>query len=213
MTMNKDPESIFMSIQKVGQVKAFHICEPPASSEYLCRMVKARGPAPVLKTRKPRAKVDKWLAWTHSSQVNDRAPTPDCDSSPCGFHSDGCQVHSHWNKRKRRGSEESRKHNSFKSVATVSKITRFPSHGRVEWGGQEDGGSRGRGYMYTRGWFMLMYGRNQHNMVKQLSSKKNFLKKPWENSQMWEHASNFQWLPTYNRFQTHHSWWWWGGSC
>ena len=62
MTMNKDPESIFMSIQKVGQVKAFHICEPPASSEYLCRMVKARGPAPVLKTRKPRAKVDKWLA-------------------------------------------------------------------------------------------------------------------------------------------------------
>ena len=32
------------------------------------------------------------------------------------------------------------------------------------------GGSRGRGHMYTYGWFMLMYGRNQHNIVKQLSS-------------------------------------------
>ena len=43
MTMNKDPESTLISIPKVGQVKAFHICEPPASSEYLCRMGKARG--------------------------------------------------------------------------------------------------------------------------------------------------------------------------
>ena len=33
-------------------------------------------------------------------------------------------------------------------------------------------GSRGRGYMYTYGWFTLMYGRNQHNMVKQLSFRK-----------------------------------------
>ena len=28
----------------------------------------------------------------------------------------------------------------------------------------------GRGHMYTYGWFMLMYGRNQHNIVKQSSS-------------------------------------------
>ena len=26
------------------------------------------------------------------------------------------------------------------------------------------------GAMYTYGWFMLMYGRNQHNTVKQLAS-------------------------------------------
>ena len=32
-----------------------------------------------------------------------------------------------------------------------------------------EGGSRGRGRMYTYGWFMLMFGRNQHNTVKQLS--------------------------------------------
>jgi len=29
----------------------------------------------------------------------------------------------------------------------------------------------GREHVYTYGWFMLMYGRNQHNSVKQLSSK------------------------------------------
>ena len=34
------------------------------------------------------------------------------------------------------------------------------------------GGSRGRGHMYTYGWFMLMYGKNQHNIVKQLSNWK-----------------------------------------
>ena len=32
------------------------------------------------------------------------------------------------------------------------------------------GGSRGRGYMCTYGWFMLPYSRNKHNIVKQLSS-------------------------------------------
>ena len=32
------------------------------------------------------------------------------------------------------------------------------------------GDSRGRGYMYIQGWFLLMYDRNQHNVVKQLSS-------------------------------------------
>ena len=47
----------------------------------------------------------------------------------------------------------------------------------VGWGGRWEGGSRGRRHMYTCGWFMLMYGRNQHNIVKQLSSnKKNFFK-------------------------------------
>ena len=39
----------------------------------------------------------------------------------------------------------------------------------VGWGGRWDRSSRGRGHMYAYGWFMLMYGRNQHNIVKQLS--------------------------------------------
>ena len=38
------------------------------------------------------------------------------------------------------------------------------------WGGGGMGGSRRREHMYTYGQFMLMYGRNQHNIVKQLSS-------------------------------------------
>ena len=33
-----------------------------------------------------------------------------------------------------------------------------------EWDGEE--GSRGRGHMYTYGWFTLMYGRDRHNIVK-----------------------------------------------
>ena len=40
----------------------------------------------------------------------------------------------------------------------------------VGWGGMWEGGLRGREHMYTYGWFMLMYGRNQHNIIKQLSS-------------------------------------------
>ena len=36
------------------------------------------------------------------------------------------------------------------------------------WDGAGD--PRGRGYTYTYGWFMLIYGRNQHNIVKQSSS-------------------------------------------
>ena len=31
--------------------------------------------------------------------------------------------------------------------------------------GRWEGGSSGRGHIYTYGWFMLMYGRNQHNIV------------------------------------------------
>ena len=38
-----------------------------------------------------------------------------------------------------------------------------------EWGGRWEGGSKGRGYMYTYGWFMLRFGRKQWKSVKQLS--------------------------------------------
>ena len=53
-------------------------------------------------------------------------------------------------------------------------------------GGRCEGGSRGRGCMYTYGWFTLLYGRNQHNTVKQLSSnwktKRSF---PWRCPYVW----------------------------
>ena len=39
---------------------------------------------------------------------------------------------------------------------------------RWEMGGR----SKREGHMYTCGWFMLIYGRNQHSIVKQLSSNK-----------------------------------------
>ena len=37
--------------------------------------------------------------------------------------------------------------------------------------------SRGRGHRYTYDWYMLIYQRNQHNMLKQLSSNSNKFKK------------------------------------
>ena len=40
-----------------------------------------------------------------------------------------------------------------------------------EW----EGGLRRRGLMYTYGWFMLIYGRNQHSIVKQLSSNWKYI--------------------------------------
>ena len=49
----------------------------------------------------------------------------------------------------------------------------------VGWGGRWEGGSKGRGYMYTCGWFMLRFDRKQQNSIKQLSfnlKKINFLK-------------------------------------
>ena len=37
------------------------------------------------------------------------------------------------------------------------------------WGRRWEGGSKGRGYMYTSGWFMLRFDRKQQNSVKRLS--------------------------------------------
>ena len=37
-----------------------------------------------------------------------------------------------------------------------------------EWDGV--GGPRGKGHVHAYGWFMLMYGRNQHTIIKQFSS-------------------------------------------
>ena len=40
----------------------------------------------------------------------------------------------------------------------------------VGWGGRCEGGSNGRGYMYTYGLFMLRFDRKQQNSVRQFSS-------------------------------------------
>ena len=40
---------------------------------------------------------------------------------------------------------------------------------RVGWGGRWEEGSRGRGYMYIYGGFVLRFDRKQQNSVKQLS--------------------------------------------
>ena len=42
----------------------------------------------------------------------------------------------------------------------------------VGWEGKWEAGSKGRGYMYTYGWFMLKFDRKQQNSVKQLSFNK-----------------------------------------
>ena len=49
----------------------------------------------------------------------------------------------------------------------------------VGWGGRWEGGSKGRAYMYTYGWLLLMFDRKQQNSVKQLSFNKkiNWIKK------------------------------------
>ena len=39
-----------------------------------------------------------------------------------------------------------------------------------EYDGEWEESSRGKGYMYIYGWFMLLNGRNQHNIIKQVSS-------------------------------------------
>ena len=43
------------------------------------------------------------------------------------------------------------------------------SRKKKTWGGGWEGGSKGKGYMYTYGWFMLRFETKQQNSVKQLS--------------------------------------------
>ena len=48
---------------------------------------------------------------------------------------------------------------------------------RVGWGGRWEEDSKGRGYIYTYGWFMLRFDRKQQNSVKQLSFNKKLILK------------------------------------
>ena len=47
----------------------------------------------------------------------------------------------------------------------------------VGWRGRWEGGSEGRGYMYTCGWLMLRFNRKQQNSVKQLPFNKKSIEK------------------------------------
>ena len=47
--------------------------------------------------------------------------------------------------------------------------TGHPKPRGMGWGGKGEGASGG-GQMYTRGWFMSMYGKNHYNTVKYLAS-------------------------------------------
>ena len=47
----------------------------------------------------------------------------------------------------------------------------------VGWEGRWEGGSKGRGYMYTYGWFMLRFDRKQQNSVSNYPSIKKLIKK------------------------------------
>ena len=58
-------------------------------------------------------------------------------------------------------------------MTTPSLMHETGCSGLVHWDDPEgwdgDGGGRGvldGGHMYTRGWFMSMYGKNHHNIVK-----------------------------------------------
>ena len=64
----------------------------------------------------------------------------------------------------------------FNSKKQVSQSSGTTWRSGMGWRWEE--GSRGRGQMYTYGWCMLMYGRNQHNIViiSQLEINKNFFK-------------------------------------
>ena len=70
-----------------------------------------------------------------------------------------------------------------------------------------EGGSGRRGHVYTYGWFMLKYGRNQHNIVRQCSSVQS-LSCVWFFATLWTTAHqaslSINQLPEFT--QTHVHW-------
>ena len=60
----------------------------------------------------------------------------------------------------------------------------------VGWGRRWEGVSKGRGYMYTYGLFMLKLDRKQQNSVKQLSSNKKLIKKREKTNSLKSNCNN-----------------------
>ena len=68
----------------------------------------------------------------------------------------------------------------------------------VRWGGRWEGGSKGRGYMYTYGWFMLRFDRKQQKSVNYASIIMSIIKsmimlqlkkKKKKNGEVWSYWS------------------------
>ena len=57
-------------------------------------------------------------------------------------------------------------------LAQETQIGALYQPGGVGWAGRYEGGSKGSGYTYTYGRFMLRFNRKQQNSVKQLSFNK-----------------------------------------
>ena len=75
----------------------------------------------------------------------------------------------------------------------------FKSPAQVGWSKGWEGSPRERGYMYTYGWFTLLYGRNQHNFASNYPPVKNkFSKSPAEflNDTLWSPLSLTSSLPS-----------------
>ena len=64
-------------------------------------------------------------------------------------------------------------HHSSKAQETQTGALCQPR--RVRWGGRWEGGSEGRGYVCTYGWFMLRFDRKQQDSIKQLSVNKKLI--------------------------------------
>ena len=61
----------------------------------------------------------------------------------------------------------------------------------VEWGGRWEGASKGRGYMYTCGRFVLRFERKQQKSVKQLSFNKKI---NYSKNQKWNEVNSLTWV-------------------
>ena len=79
------------------------------------------------------------------------------------------------------------------------------------WGVRGEGGSKGRRYMYTYGWFMLGFDRKQQNSVKQLSFdlKKIKKKQKWRTWREREKKKKGQSWPRKSTLTIHWKVWCW----
>ena len=63
----------------------------------------------------------------------------------------------------------------FDAWNTARKASALGQPRGMGWGGECEGGLGRGGHMFTRGWFMSMYGKNHHNIVKITSFQLNKL--------------------------------------
>ena len=86
----------------------------------------------------------------------------------------------------------------------------------VGWGGRWEGGSKGKGYMYTCGWSMLRFERKQQNSVKKWSFSKIIKRKKTKTNKniqlkalksfRWMHFASFKFRLIWNSSKNHLMW-------